>query len=75
MKNMNAKHQINESHLGTESTADEARRMASILTEMGYPSEYNATQGVGTRLANRENEDDGEIPESVWMSALNKLAA
>ncbi len=69
---MTALRQINESHLGTDATPDEARRMADILTGMGYPSEYNAMQGVSTRLANQENEDDGEIPETVWMAALGK---
>jgi hypothetical protein len=69
---MNQTHQINESHLGTEGTPEQARQMAEILTAMGYPSEYNSMQGVSTARKNQPGEDI-EIPESVWMAALAKI--
>ncbi len=58
-------HQINETHLGTDATPEEAQDMAKILTKMGYHSEYNSMQGVSTSLP-----DGCEIPDAVWNEAL-----
>lgn len=66
-------HQINESHLGTDGTPEQARQMAEILTSMSYPSEYNSMQGVSAALKTQPGEDI-EIPDSVWMAALKKIA-
>ena len=65
-------HQINESHLGTDATPDDARAIAAILTTAGYPSEYSSTQGIPTATTG----DDGElieIPDDVWFAALDRL--
>ena len=70
---MKQTHQINETHLGTDGTPEQAVQMASILTEMGYPSEYNSMQGVSTALRNQPG-DDVEIPDVVWQKALQKLS-
>lgn len=70
---MKTNHQINETHLGTEATPEEAQRIAAILTEMGYPSEYNAMQGVSTRTQDPETGEDIDIPEGVWSEALRRL--
>lgn len=69
---MNQTHQINETHLGTDGTPEQARQMAEILTSMGYPSEYSSMQGVSTALKNQPG-DDVEIPEAVWHEVLQKL--
>lgn len=63
-------HQINESHLGTEATPAQARRMAASLTKLGYPSEYNGTHGVSSRITDQETGEVTEIPDIVWTEAL-----
>ena len=65
------KHQINETHLGTEATQADATRLAKILTGMGYPSEYSSAQG-STRRAD-ENGETIEIPDAAWFAAMAKL--
>lgn len=70
---MKQTHQINETHLGTDGTPEQAVQMASILTEMGYPSEYNSTQGVRTGLRDAETDNTVEIPDAVWQAALKEL--
>jgi len=68
------KFQINETHLGTDATPADAIRLAEILTNMGYESEYNSTQGVTTGYQT-DNGDAVNIPDSVWNLALGKLPA
>lgn len=70
---MNGKYQINESHIGTGATPDDAVRIAEILTEAGYPSEYNSTHGVISSLPSEEDGERIQIPDMVWLKALAKL--
>lgn len=72
--NMNASHQINESHLGTNATPEDARFVADFLTENGCPSEYNPAQGVSSRVTDPESGEQIEIPETLWQSALASIA-
>ncbi len=72
---MNTNHQINETHLGTDATPEDARTMAEILTKMGYPSEYTSTSGGRTSLRDEENDEDVEIPQTVWNDALVELVS
>lgn len=69
----NTIHPINESHLGTDGTPDQARRMAEILTAMGYPSQYCGAQGIRTSLLDPETGEEIEIPDDVWNNALHAL--
>lgn len=64
-------HQINETHLGTDATREQAELMATRLTEAGYPAEYNSSQGIESRIRNEDG--DIEIPDSVWFDCLQKV--
>lgn len=75
MTTKNPTHQINETHLGTDATPTEAQRLAEILTVMGYPSEYNSTQGVSSRLRDPETDELTEIPAEVFEAAMQTLLA
>lgn len=70
----NTTHQINETHVGTSATAEDAKHLAVILTRMGYPSEYNPMQGVSSDIAD-ENGEAVEIPQSMWDKALTSAFA
>jgi len=72
---MNPIYRINETHLGTDATPEEARDMADILTTMGYPSKYTSTSGGRTSLRDEENDEDIEIPDNVWSVALTRLVS
>jgi hypothetical protein len=58
---------LNEQHLGTDASPEEARRMAAYLTAKGYPTEYTAISPLRSTL--------DSIPESVWQSALHHICA
>lgn len=65
------KHQINEEMLGTDATPEQAQAMAERLTALGYPSEYNAAQGIGLRQPNDpETGEPIEIPDGIWFDCL-----
>lgn len=68
------KFQINENHLGSDATPADAIRLAEILTDMGYESEYNPTQGVKTGYSTDQG-DSINIPDSAWDRALGKMLA
>lgn len=65
-------HQINETHLGTDATPDQARALAERLTKLGFPSEYNSTQGISSALIDPETGAKTEIPDDVWFAALRE---
>ena len=65
-------HLINETHLGTDATPEQARSHAGFLTAAGYPSEYTSTQGTRP-LCDPETGEEIEIPMSVWMECLNNI--
>lgn len=66
-------HQINETHIADTCTPEEAQEVARNLTRLGYPSEYNSTQGVASYLTDPESGDLIEIPQQVWDEALSSL--
>lgn len=57
---------INEQHLGSEATEQEARRMIALLIERGYEAEYG--DAVGQRI-------EDAIPSSVWDECMDTISA
>lgn len=65
-------HQINEEHLGTDATREHAEKMAAMLTESGYATEYTSVSGATSSVT----DDDGnsvEIPDAIWFDCLRKI--
>jgi hypothetical protein len=53
---------INEQHLGTDATAEEAQEMVRLLRERGYHVEYG------------DDDNANAIPDAVWLEiACNRL--
>lgn len=61
---------INEQHLGSDATPEQAERMTAMLTRVGYPARYSPS-------AAPEPEREAPlycIPDSTWDRCLTAVA-
>ena len=67
-------HQINETHLGSSATPEQAQALAAELTRRGWPAEYCPEQGVPSYLRDEQTGDQIDIPDAVWSDAMASVA-
>lgn len=68
-------HQINETHLGSSATPEQAQALAAELTRRGWPAEYCPEQGVPSYLRDEQTGDQIDIPDAVWSDAMASAGA
>jgi methylmalonyl-CoA mutase cobalamin-binding subunit len=62
---------INEEHLGTNATREQAEQVIKFLRDLGYDVEYGPDSAAQT--VDEDGNAAEEIPDAVWMSALNAI--
>ncbi len=71
MPNTTTAHKVNETHLGSFATTEDAKRLAAKLTQLGHPTEY--TTEVGGSTKRMVDGVEVEIPDKVWKKALRSI--